>query len=616
MIMEEIDINALLIGSKSENGELFKSLLSHLVDEHLGWRQNYMPQDPPLITPFEQASPAFQQTVQRLKSVMEELSVRMRKGSVPWESARYWGHMNSETLVPALLGYYFGMLWNENNVSYEGSPATSLLEEEVGRDFSILFSFPNGWGHICADGSIANLEALWYARNIKSIPLAMKEVKPELVAGKSDWELLNMPVEKIIDLMSGLSEVDLDLVKRNSARSGKRIEDLGKLIIPATKHYSWLKAADITGVGMDQVVLIPVDDHYRMKIDALEKTIEKLVSQQIPILAVVGVVGTTEEGAIDHIDKICSMREKFAKKKINFYLHADCAYGGYARSLILDSNYDIIPYADLEHELRENRVFQDVTNSISKDDYEALKALEEVDSITVDPHKMGYVPYTAGGIVIKDKRMRNAISYFASYVFDKTIDPPVQIGPYILEGSKAGAAAAAVWAAHRVLPLNITGYGKVIGRSMEGARNFYKFMSDLEVEVEGAKVKSYTIYYPDFNMVDWVFNVEGNTDLEAMNKLNRNFFIQSSIYSGMPYLKPILTSHTDFGKEEYGESCVGVLKKIGITSPWGASSHLTVLRASAMNLMMYDANDFAAYEVKLEGAIKEVLKPCLKDGSK
>ena len=129
--MEEIDVNALLIGSKSENGELFKSLLSHLVDEHLGWRQNYMPQDPPLIFPTEQASPAFQQTVQRLRTVMEELSVRMRKDSVPWESARYWGHMNSETLIPALLGYYFGMLWNENNVSYEGSPATSLLEEEV-----------------------------------------------------------------------------------------------------------------------------------------------------------------------------------------------------------------------------------------------------------------------------------------------------------------------------------------------------------------------------------------------------------------------------------------------------------------------------------------------------
>lgn len=42
-------------------------------------------------------------------------------------------------------------------------------------------------GHISADGSIANLEGLWYARNIKSLPLAMKEVTPDLVAGKTDW---------------------------------------------------------------------------------------------------------------------------------------------------------------------------------------------------------------------------------------------------------------------------------------------------------------------------------------------------------------------------------------------------------------------------------------------
>lgn len=611
--MEEIDINALLIGSKSENGELFKSLLNRLINEHLGWRQNYMPQDPPLISPIEQASPAFQQTVQRVKSVMEELSVRMRRDSVPWESARYWGHMNSETLIPALLGYYFGMLWNENNVSYEGSPASSLLEEEVGKDFAKLFSFPNGWGHICADGSIANLEALWYARNVKSLPLAMKEIKPELVAGKSDWELLNMPIETIVDLMSGLGEADLEMVKSKSARSGKRIENLGKWIIPATKHYSWLKAADITGVGMDQVIMIPVDSHYRMKIDVLEETIEKLASQKIPVLGVVGVVGTTEEGAIDHIDKLCSMRKNFAKKGVNFYLHADCAYGGYARSIILDSNYEVIPYVDLEHELRENQVFQDSANSISMDVYEALKALSEVDSVTVDPHKMGYVPYTAGGIVIRDERMRNAISYFASYVFDKTVDLPVRIGPYILEGSKAGASAAAVWAAHRVLPLNITGYGKIIGRSMEGARNFYKFMSNLEVKVDGKTVKSHTIYYPDFNMVDWVFNVEGNADLKAMNELNRSFFIQSSIYSGMPYLKPVLTSHTDFAKAEYGDSCSDFLKKIGITSLHGASPHLTTLRASAMNLMMYDAKTFTSCEAKLKEAIEEVLKICLKD---
>ena len=49
--------------------------------------------------------------------------------SVPWHTAgRYWGHMNSETLMPSLLAYNFAMLWNGNNVAYESSPATSQMK--------------------------------------------------------------------------------------------------------------------------------------------------------------------------------------------------------------------------------------------------------------------------------------------------------------------------------------------------------------------------------------------------------------------------------------------------------------------------------------------------------
>jgi len=57
---------------------------------------------------------------------------------------------------------------------------------------------------------------------------------------------------------------------------------------------------------------------------------------------------------------------------------------------------------------------------------------------------------------------------------------PVLLGSYILEGSKAGAAAAAVWAAHRTVPLNVTGYGRVIGRGIEGAHHFYESLKKTE----------------------------------------------------------------------------------------------------------------------------------------
>ena len=117
-----------------------------------------------------------------------------------------------------------------NNVAYESSPATSQMEEEVGHEFAHLMSYKMV-GDIVADGSLANLEGLWYARNIKSLPFAMKEVKPELVAGKSDWELLNMPTKEIMDLLES-AEDEIDEIKAHSARSGKHLQAIGKWLVP------------------------------------------------------------------------------------------------------------------------------------------------------------------------------------------------------------------------------------------------------------------------------------------------------------------------------------------------------------------------------------------------
>ena len=52
-------------------------------------------------------------------------------------------------------------------------------------------------------------------------------------------------------------------------------QELGKWLVPQTKHYSWMKALDICGVGLDQMIAIPVDDCYRMDVQVLEKTIRE-----------------------------------------------------------------------------------------------------------------------------------------------------------------------------------------------------------------------------------------------------------------------------------------------------------------------------------------------------
>ena len=74
-----------------------------------------------------------------------------------------------------MLGYVLAQQYNQNNVTSEASPFTSYIEHSVGEQLSSILRFktrsdgekaddgePYGWGHITADGSIANLESIWY----------------------------------------------------------------------------------------------------------------------------------------------------------------------------------------------------------------------------------------------------------------------------------------------------------------------------------------------------------------------------------------------------------------------------------------------------------------------
>lgn len=372
---EEVDFRALFIGDQAENGLCYKKLLNRLVDEHLEWRENYLSSDIAAITKQEQQQDNFIATKKRMESVLEEVSQRLCSGSVPWNSAgRYWGQMNSETLMPSLLAYNLAMLWNPNNIATESSMTTSQMEFEVGQDFAQLFGQKKGWGHICADGSIANLEGLWYARCIKSIPLAIKKVFPNMLLHQTEWELLNMPTEQILQLVDSLSCDELEEVKAVSSRSGKNIQKLGKWIVPQTKHYSWLKALDISGVGLDQMITIPIQENYRMDIAKLEEALVDLIAKKIPILGVVAVVGTTEEGQGDNVDQIVAIREKLKKEGYYFYLHVDAAYGGYARSIFLDEKSQFIPYENLQTVYQKHKIFTSPV-TITKEVYNSFKAI-------------------------------------------------------------------------------------------------------------------------------------------------------------------------------------------------------------------------------------------------
>jgi len=617
---KDVTVKALFLGPKSENHEYFKNTLNFLMDEHMHWRRDFHPEDAEIFSIEETRSKHYQQTLDKTSEVLYELSSRLKATSMPWFSARYLGHMNSDTLMVANLAYMAAMLYNPNNVAYEASTATTPMEIEVGKDLATMLGFnpKTSWGHITTDGTIANYEGLWMARNLKSFPLAVKKVKPSLVKGMSDWQLLNVPVQKALDLIEKVKKAGcFDAVRSETVRgTGVGKGTLGVVLVPQSKHYSWVKAADILGIGNKNFIEVQVDEHFRMDISVLKRTIDAHIAKKIPIIAIVGVVGTTEEGAVDRIAKIAKLRAAYEKKGISFYFHVDAAYGGYSRALFLDEKSRFMEYNVLKKRLFSDRVFVGNHSYPSKEIYASYKAIPAADSITIDPHKMGYIPYAAGGIAIKDRRILDLISYFAAYVFESGKSSPVLLGSYIMEGSKAGATAAAVWAAHRVVPLNITGYGEIVGRSIEAAQMFTRELERTKsLKIKGREfLVQPLVWTPDFNIICMAFNEKGNTNLEKMNALNSKIYSESSYVSGPVYKNDWVTSNTELSKEDYGDAPMHFAKRLGIPEKeWKRIGKVRVLRVCMLNPFI---SNFQHHEVlwqgfleilrkKLEGAISD-----------
>jgi glutamate/tyrosine decarboxylase-like PLP-dependent enzyme len=414
-----------------------------------------------------------------------------------------------------------------------------------------------------------------------------------------DWQLLNLPPGKILDLVSKAKEAGaLEAVREQSVRgTGMERGKLGKLLVPQSKHYSWTKAVDILGIGQENMVYVQVKDNYRMDVRHLKENIDRLVAEKTPILGVVAVVGTTEEGAVDEVHEIVRLREEYEKKGVSFYLHIDAAYGGYARTIFLDEDDHFMGFNDLKKALHEQGVVHKEVDWPSNDVYEAYRAIPEADSITIDPHKMGYVPYAAGGVVMKDKRVLDLISYFAAYVFEKTEDNPMLLGSYIMEGSKAGATAAAVWTAHKVIPLNVTGYGKIIGRSVEGAARFYhSLLSAGTLDAEDRKFRVAPLTRPDFNIVDFAFNEEGNASLKAMDEVNQKVYDRCSYKSGPVYSDSWITSKTNLSFDNYGDAPRAFVAKLGIPADeWDRVKNVYVLRSCVLTPYLTRGATYTGY---------------------
>ncbi|RIK41812.1 MAG: aspartate aminotransferase family protein [Chloroflexi bacterium] len=113
--------------------------------------------------PFR-TDPTLEISPERTAAVLDQLTSRLRE-NYPYHHPRYAGQMLKPPHPVAMLAYFAAMQINPNNHALDGGIATSHLERAVVPLLAQMFGFPaTHLGHLTSSGTIANLEALWVAR--------------------------------------------------------------------------------------------------------------------------------------------------------------------------------------------------------------------------------------------------------------------------------------------------------------------------------------------------------------------------------------------------------------------------------------------------------------------
>jgi tyrosine decarboxylase / aspartate 1-decarboxylase len=185
----------------------------------------------------------------------------------------------------------------------------------------------------------------------------------------------------------------------------------GKTIVASEQsHYIHRRNCELLNVPFQAVAS---DQRGRMDVTALRR-----VLGQGDVGTVIVTLGSTATGSVDPLPAILELQQHYG-----FRIHVDASYGGYFTLVDLPS--------------AETRA--------------AFARLSEVDSIVIDPHKHGLQPYGCGCVLFKDPSVASVYRHDSPYTYFSSDEP--HLGEISFECSRAGAAAVALWATQRLLPL-------------------------------------------------------------------------------------------------------------------------------------------------------------------
>ena len=184
-----------------------------------------------------------------------------------------------------------------------------------------------------------------------------------------------------------------------------------RILASEQAHYTHKRITSVLKLPFDSVAS---DSLGRMDLNALEEELRKG-----DVGTVVATMGTTALGSVDPLPEILALRDRYG-----FRVHLDAAYGGY---------------------------FRLIANRLDEPARLAFESMDQADSIVIDPHKHGLQPYGCGCILFRDPAVGRFYKHDSPYTYFTSNE--LHLGEISLECSRAGAAAVALWATQKLLPL-------------------------------------------------------------------------------------------------------------------------------------------------------------------
>lgn len=269
-----------------------------------------------------------------------------------------------------------------------------LLTEVRNKIFTTITNSagPRYFGYITGGGNqVAVLaEMIKASLNQNNLKWHSSPASTELERLVMRWiaEFIGYPKDSAGALLSGGSVANLNcLAVARKIKGPANLSDEGiyhakpmTFYVSQEGHSSFDKAMDVLGLGKKYLRKIPTDDQLRIDTDELEKQIVADIDSGLNPVCTIAVAGTTNSGAVDDLNEVARICREY-----DLWYHVDAAYGG--------------PAAKVE--------------GVSK----MFLGIGKADSVVVNPHKWLYVPFEAGGMLVKnEEHLRKTFSTIPDYL--------------------------------------------------------------------------------------------------------------------------------------------------------------------------------------------------------